>query len=140
MCSIVDGLPKNVLWEDENFMVARHFKEGVGVGYMFLISKRHFQGPSTMNDAEASSVGLVLKRCEKALEKVTGCDRVYTAALGSPAVPHMHFHMVPVFSSGQTASKVTGTPFDVFLQSYPDECPAKAARVAADFKTEMARL
>lgn len=95
-----------------------------------------------MTDAEAAAVGLALRRCEKVLEEVTGCDRVYTAALGSPkSGGHFHAHMMPIFDDSPPKN-VTGTPFDVFLQEKlaadgvegvaadPDEC----AKVAAAFK------
>ena len=93
----------------------------------------------------------MLRRCEQALERATGCERVYTAALGSPASPHFHAHMMPVYAGGANTAggrlegantaggpggantaggrmeggahgwgrptlRVTGSPFDVFLQ------------------------
>ena len=69
-----------------------------------------------MNDDEAAAVGLALRRCELILEQVSGCDRVYTAALGSPkSGGHFHAHMIPIFDDAPP-KHVTGTPFDVFLQ------------------------
>lgn len=117
---------------------------------MMLISKRHFQGPSAFTDSEAGSVGLALRRCERVLEEVTRCDRVYTAALGSAAAPHFHAHMVPVYkdaegSVGQPAQSVSGSPFDVFLQEklakegkLPDADATQCLAVAQAFAAAMA--
>lgn len=141
ICEIVDAR-REVLWEDEHFVVARHFKEGAGLGYLFLIAKRHFQGPATMTAGEAAALGPVLRKCERALEAATGCDRVYTAALGSPAAPHLHVHMVPVFARGPRAAKrVTGTPFDAFLQDFPVDAASRRAAdgAAAAFRAAMVR-
>merc|ERR1712129_301240 len=83
-------------------------------------SKRHFQGPSSFTAEEATGLGLALRCCERVLEQVTRCDRIYTAALGSPKNPHFHAHMVPVYAdetgAGRPHLSVTSTPFDVFLQ------------------------
>lgn len=59
----------------------------------------------------------------QALERATGCARVYTAALGA-SVPHFHCHMVPVYEGkegelGMPALSVTGQQgaWDVFFQA-----------------------
>ena len=107
-----------------------------------------------MTDAEAATVGLTLRKCERVLERVTGCDRVYTAALGSAkSGGHFHAHMVPLYVAGGYSDQagtppieVTGTAFDVFLQEKlaADKSPAaeadpdKCAAIAAAFTAEMA--
>ena len=136
-----------VLWEDVHWVVM-HKRPPCGVvGHLMLISKRHFQGPSTFSDAEAAAVGVALRRCERVLEEVTGCDRVYTAALGSATSGgHFHAHMMPIFDD-QPPKSVTGTPFDIFLQEKlakegvegvaADQ--AECARVAGAFRARMAQ-
>ena len=143
-----------ILWEDELFVVV-HKRPPCGVvGHLQLLSKSHYQGTSSMTDTEAASVGLVLRKCERALERVTKCDRVYTAALGSAkSGGHFHAHMVPLYvesgpaeQAGTPPIEVTGTPFDVFLQEKlaADRAPAveadpdKCAAIAAAFTAEMA--
>jgi diadenosine tetraphosphate (Ap4A) HIT family hydrolase len=49
-----------------------------------------------MTDREAAHFGLVLRRCERALEAASGAKQIYTAALGA-SFPHFHCHMVPVY-------------------------------------------
>lgn len=143
-----DRRAAGVLWEDPLWLVM-HKRPPCGVvGHLQLLSKRHFQGPSTMNDDEAAAVGLALRRCEKTLEEVTGCDRVYTAALGSiTSGGHFHAHMMPVHDSApfEGAQKQSGTPFDVFLQEklvadsrVPPADAEACARVAAAFAERMA--
>ena len=136
---------EDVLWEDALWVVV-HKRPPCGVvGHLQLIAKRHFQGPSKMLDEEAVAVGVALRQCEAALEKVTGCDRVYTAALGSlKSGGHFHAHMLPVFDA-KPPPHVTGTPWDIFLQEKlaadgaegaaadPEEC----LKVAAAFKEQM---
>ena len=143
-----------VLWETELF-VCVHKRPPCGVvGHLQLLSKRHFQGPSAFTDEEAAAIGPALRACERALEEVTGCDRVYTAALGSPKAPHFHAHMIPFYVAGKGSGTppiaVTNTPFDVFLQeklagepeatraagAQADE--AKCKEVAQLFKAKMA--
>jgi diadenosine tetraphosphate (Ap4A) HIT family hydrolase len=121
-CESAAGKRAPVLWQDDLWAVV-HKQQPCGVvGHLQLLAKRHFQGPSAFTDGEAMAVGLVLRRCERALERATGCDRVYTAALGSPACPHFHVHMVPVYEAsggragGQPPIPLTNTPFDAFLQ------------------------
>ena len=135
-----------VLWQDQLWVVVHKKPPCGVVGHLQLLSKRHFrachsfpiplhnlllsaftaysppvcvlhaEGPSTMNDDEAAAVGPALRRCEFILEQVSGCDRVYTAALGSPkSGGHFHAHMMPIFDA-RPPKHVTGTPFDVFLQ------------------------
>lgn len=121
-CESAAGKRAPVLWQDDLWAVV-HKQQPCGVvGHLQLLAKRHFQGPSAFTEREATAIGLVLRRCEHALERATGCDRVYTAALGSPASPHFHVHMVPVYAAsggsagGQPPIPLTNTPFDAFLQ------------------------
>ena len=143
-----------ILWENEHFLVV-HKRPPCGVvGHLQVLSKRHFQGSSSMTDAEAASIGPTLKRVSTMLERVTQCDRLYTAALGSAkSGSHFHAHVVPLYveageadAAGTPPIHVTGTPFDLFLQeklaadkaegAAADE--AKCAAVAAAFKAAMA--
>jgi diadenosine tetraphosphate (Ap4A) HIT family hydrolase len=153
-CESAAGKRAPVLWQDDLWAVVHKQPPCGVVGHLQLIAKRHFQGPSAFTDREAMAVGLVLRRCERALERATGCDRVYTAALGSPGSPHFHAHMVPVYAAsggiakGQPPIPLTGTPFDAFLQEKlakdgvqgaaadPTQCMAAAAAWMREMETE----
>ena len=151
--SQICGTP-TVLWETEHFLVV-HKRPPCGViGHLQMLSKRHYQGYGTMTDEEAAAVGPAMKRCCTALEKVTKCDRVYTAALGSAkSGSHFHAHMIALYvdggdpaAAGTPPANVTGTPFDVFLAekraadgidgAAADE--AKCKEISEAFKAEMA--
>mmetsp|Transcript_1231 Transcript_1231/g.2161 ORF Transcript_1231/g.2161 Transcript_1231/m.2161 type:complete len:179 (+) Transcript_1231:80-616(+) len=136
------SVPKygGILYEDELWIVV-HKGDPVGVeGHLQLVAKRHFQGPSDMTDAEAATVGLILRHCEHILQQVTGASNIYTAALGSQ-YPHFHVHMVPV--SKGTVMPEQGVEWDTFLQeklaadgklSVSDP---KCAEIANKFKRQM---
>ena len=152
ICNKIATRSVPVLWEDEHWVVM-HKRPPCGVvGHLQLVSKRHFQGPSEMTETEAASVGLTLRKCERVIERITKCDRVYTAALGSAkSGGHFHAHMVPLYvdsagSAGAPPIAVTGTPFDVFLQeklaadkvANAEADPDKCAAISAEFTAEMA--
>ena len=143
-----------ILWENEHYLVV-HKRPPCGVvGHLQVLSKRHFQGPSSMTDEEAASIGPTLKKVSAVLERVTQCDRLYTAALGSAkSGSHFHAHVVPLYveageadAAGTPPISVTGTPFDLFLQeklaadkaegAAADE--SKCAAIAAAFQAAMA--
>lgn len=152
-CKKIASKTVPILWENEHYLVV-HKRPPCGVvGHLQVLSKRHFQGPSSMTDAEAADIGVTLKRVSAVLERVTKCDRVYTAALGSAkSGSHFHAHLVPLYIDGAADSAgtppigVTGTPFDLFLQeklagdkaegAAADE--AKCMVIAAEIKMAMA--
>ena len=143
MAKVGNGEEK-ALYQDDAWVVV-HKRSPVGVvGHLQLVSKRHHQGPASMNDAEAASFGDVLRRCERALERATQCSRVYTAALGSPSSgSHMHVHMIPVYDD-EKPHEVTASPWDVFLQEHcvasgkkADAAPEAIAAVCEAFVREM---
>lgn len=149
LCQSAAGKKGPILWQDDLWAVT-HKRPPCGVvGHLQLISKRHVQGPSAFTAEEAAAVGPALRRCERVLEQVTGCDRVYTAALGSPKNPHFHAHMLPMYVAGHglgtPAKAVSGTPFDVFLQEKLASDgvegaaaePAQCARAAEAFQAAM---
>mmetsp|Transcript_35041 Transcript_35041/g.85894 ORF Transcript_35041/g.85894 Transcript_35041/m.85894 type:complete len:170 (+) Transcript_35041:95-604(+) len=91
-----------ILFEDDLWIVV-HKGAPIGVaGHLQLVSKRHYQGPAHMTDAEASHLGLMLRHCEAILAQVSGASAVYTAALGA-STPHFHCHMVPKHEGGPSA-------------------------------------
>jgi diadenosine tetraphosphate (Ap4A) HIT family hydrolase len=92
LCACLAG--PGALFEDDLWQV-RPIEAPAGVaGWMLLIARRHVAGPSSFSDAEAAAFGPALRHFERVLERVTGAERIYTAALGE-AVHHFHAHMVP---------------------------------------------
>jgi diadenosine tetraphosphate (Ap4A) HIT family hydrolase len=93
-CRLCTLLSEPAVWEDALWHV-RAIEPPYGVpGWMILLPKRHTPGFAYMSDAEARSLGPVLRHLTRTLERTTGALRIYTAALGE-AVPHLHVHLVP---------------------------------------------
>lgn len=120
------------LYQDPLWRV-RHIEPPWGVaGWMVLIANRHVAGPGHFDDAEARAFGPILRRCQRALERVTGALRIYTAALGE-AVPHFHAHMIP----RQADAPARGFAlFDTQRRAAAGEIvvhPAEVARISAAF-------
>jgi diadenosine tetraphosphate (Ap4A) HIT family hydrolase len=97
-CGLCRHLDTGTLYADRLWQV-RHIEPPWGVaGWMLLVARRHVAGPAHFDDDEARDFGPTLRRCELALERVTGALRIYTAALGE-LYPHFHAHMVPRYAS-----------------------------------------
>ena len=96
-CGICESLGTvEPLYEDDLWHV-RHADPAGVPGWMMMIAKRHVGGPAHFDDREAVSFGPSLRHFERALERVTGALRIYTAALGE-SHPHFHAHMVPRYA------------------------------------------
>jgi diadenosine tetraphosphate (Ap4A) HIT family hydrolase len=88
------NVPHGFLWEDD-LWVLRHSAPPYGVaGWLTLQAKRHVAGPAFFSDDEAARLGPTLRRFCGLLQEVTGCLRVYVAAMGE-SHPHFHMHLVP---------------------------------------------
>lgn len=94
-CALCDLLATEGALFDDPLWQVRPIDGPAGVpGWMMLVAKRHVAGPAEFSDAEAATFGLALRHFERVLQRVTGAERIYTAALGE-AVRHFHAHMVP---------------------------------------------
>lgn len=83
-----------ILFENDLWLV-RHSEPPYGVaGWITLQSKRHVAGPGFFNDEEAATFGRALRHLAQLLQSVTGCLKVYIAAMGE-SYPHFHCHLVP---------------------------------------------
>lgn len=90
-------IPGGIVFENDLWLV-RHLMPGRGVpGWMMVQSQRHVAGIAYFNDDEVASFGPSFRHFEKALEKVTGAQRIYTAAMNE-SFPHFHCHIVPRYA------------------------------------------
>jgi diadenosine tetraphosphate (Ap4A) HIT family hydrolase len=98
-CGICASLDRSEpIWADDLWLV-RPIEAPVGVaGWMVMVGRRHCPGPAQFDDAEALSFGPALRHLEATLLRVTGAERIYTAALGE-AQRHFHCHMVPRYAA-----------------------------------------
>ncbi len=83
-----------VVFENDLWVVRQR---GRGVpGWMVIQSQRHAAGFSSFNDKEARNFGPAFFHFQKTLQEISGCMRIYTAALNE-TYPHFHCHFVPVY-------------------------------------------
>jgi diadenosine tetraphosphate (Ap4A) HIT family hydrolase len=133
-CGLCRHLDTDTLYEDRLWQV-RHIEPPWGVaGWMLLVARRHVAGPAHFDDDEARDFGPMLRRCELALERVTGALRIYTAALGEMH-PHFHAHMVPRYPSMPKDARGWSV-FDLQRAAAAGEVsidPAEVARICAAY-------
>jgi diadenosine tetraphosphate (Ap4A) HIT family hydrolase len=133
-CGLCRHLDTDTLHADRLWQV-RHIEPPWGVaGWMLLVARRHVAGPAHFDDDEARDFGPMLRRCELALERVTGALRIYTAALGEQH-PHFHAHMVPRYPSMPKGARGWSV-FDLQRAAAAGEVsvdPAEVARICAAY-------
>ena len=98
ICRKHEGLepapPGGYIYEDVHWMVC-HAPGKLGpLGTLFIEAKRHFLDYSEMNDEEAASFGIVIRKIYQALKIHTDAERIYqlTTIEGQP---HYHCWIVP---------------------------------------------
>lgn len=65
-------------------------------GWLVLVARRHMAALDEMSEAEASELGLLIRRTSLALKSTVACAKVYVMQFAeSPEHPHVHFHIVP---------------------------------------------
>ncbi|MEW6030825.1 MAG: HIT family protein [Chloroflexota bacterium] len=86
--------PGGYIYEDEHWMVC-HAPGKLGpLGTLFVESRRHFLDYAEMTDAEAASLGNVLKKVYAALHLNTEAERIYQLST-MEGQPHYHCWIVP---------------------------------------------
>lgn len=63
-------------------------------GWLLLDAPRHLPGPMAFSDREALSWGQAVRYASHLVQRITGCDRVYSLAFGQ-GTPHLHLHLIP---------------------------------------------
>lgn len=136
-CALCRADDEPALHADPRWLV-RHIEPPWGVaGWMVLIARPHAASPGELDDAQAASLGPILRRCHRALTAATGAPRIYVAALGE-LVPHVHVHLVPRFDDAPRGFAL----FDRQRAAQAGEIvvdPAAVARISAAFADAMVR-
>jgi diadenosine tetraphosphate (Ap4A) HIT family hydrolase len=134
-CALCRADDEPALHADARWRV-RHIEPPWGIaGWMVLIARRHAASPGELDDAQAASLGPILRRCHRALAAATGAPRIYVAALGE-LVPHLPGHRVPRFDDGPRGFAL----FDRQRAAQAGELavdPAEVARISAAFAAAM---
>jgi diadenosine tetraphosphate (Ap4A) HIT family hydrolase len=93
ICNLVSGAAGTPVFSDDHWVLG--MLEGLEApGWLVLAQRRHGIGAVGMTDAEAISLGPVLKLATTAIEEVTGAERVYVVAYGENS-PHWHLLLIP---------------------------------------------
>jgi diadenosine tetraphosphate (Ap4A) HIT family hydrolase len=84
-------------------------------GWIQLATKEHVEGPWSLDEDEAATLGSALSRVASALKSETGADRIHVVYLGENAL-HFHLGLFPrrpgeeaLLENGRIAEEVTAT-------------------------------
>lgn len=79
-------------------------------GWLVLVPLRHVTAVEELTAAEAAAMGLLIRRCAKALQQTTGCRKSYFMFFAeAEGFSHLHVHIVPRmdwFGHEQTGPRV----------------------------------
>jgi diadenosine tetraphosphate (Ap4A) HIT family hydrolase len=135
MCTELERANSEPVYQDTHWLL-RHARETNILGYLVLVSRRHFLDLSEATDAESASYGKVLRTAIKAIRQIVPCERVYTFTLGE-LVPHFHVHIIPRTSAMPRAFRGRG------ILSYPTLPAADSQlveQVAARLRLSLRRM
>ena len=102
-CKLVDGeLPAQLLYEDEFFLSFLDINPVVK-GHTLVIPKSHYKSISETPDDVLSKGICLVKHIAQAQYTGLGAEGVNViqnnGAVSGQAVPHLHFHVIPRFST-----------------------------------------
>jgi diadenosine tetraphosphate (Ap4A) HIT family hydrolase len=98
LCADSDGSVPGVLtptmYEDQEWLVGvlRGFEVP---GWVTIVPRRHITFAAELSDAEAQTIGPLLRRATKAIRDTVACEKVYTVAFGE-LFPHWHLLLMAV--------------------------------------------
>lgn len=84
----------DVVYEDDESYVALHDDWSV-LGHAMIVSKRHVENASSLDEEAWLRFAHVWHRVERALLALTGAERCVVMKLGI-LTPHLHLHLYPV--------------------------------------------
>jgi diadenosine tetraphosphate (Ap4A) HIT family hydrolase len=96
---------KDVLFENENWVISHGPLASQVLGYVYIEPKRHVENWTEFTDSELVEIGPLIKKVESALKELISIDRLYSVTI-SEAVRHIHFHLIP----RETSCEVKGLP------------------------------
>jgi diadenosine tetraphosphate (Ap4A) HIT family hydrolase len=102
-------------------------------GWLRVMTKRHAEGPWSLSEEEASTMGGVLQSVSEVTRSVTGAERVHIVGLGEGAV-HFHYAVLPRLP-GETPV-FTGAPLVARAAEAADA--RRSAEIAARLRSAFA--
>ncbi|MCW2780375.1 MAG: hypothetical protein JWR35_824 [Marmoricola sp.] len=133
MCSLVESNGPEGGWVFEE----EHWLGGVLPGFevpgwLIVTVRRHVEGAARLNDAEAESLGGMIRRVTAAINDLMGPDRVYQVAMAE-GWPHWHFPLVP--RPKDVAPEDRGLPYMAAREQMIDI--PEAMRIADQLRTAL---
>lgn len=95
-CALCEEPAGDVVFEDESARVILH-EDGSPRGHAMVVSRRHLENASDLDEEEFAHLARVWHRAERALLVATGAERAIILKLGI-LTPHLHIHIYPVGS------------------------------------------
>ena len=83
-----------MIFEDGLWVVSHHTNPYSDPGELIVRTRRHCESLSELSAPEATSLGPILRAAVRALEQVTGAERVYAMSFNE-RVRHVHFLLLP---------------------------------------------
>ena len=88
-----DQLMRIEVWHDDLWRMTTAYASETP-GFSYLEPKRHISDITTLDGAEAASLGPTLARVTAALKAETGAELVYIYVFGD-GIAHLHLHLAP---------------------------------------------
>jgi diadenosine tetraphosphate (Ap4A) HIT family hydrolase len=93
-CSLCEEPAGDVVYEDEWTRVILH-EDGSPRGHAMVVSRRHVENASDLDEEEFAHLARVWHRAERVLLEATRAERAIILKLGI-LTPHLHVHIYPV--------------------------------------------
>lgn len=96
LCTVADAdsfFERQRVWENDKWRLSV-VRRGAVPGFSHLEPKRHIPFITHLDGDEAATLGAVLSRCTRAIERGVNADKVYVYVFGD-RVPHLHFNLAP---------------------------------------------
>ena len=92
LCDLMAKKIDNLIMENEHAMVT--FIDETREGQCLVFTKKHRKSMTVMNTDEWKSVGEIIHKVSRALEKKYNAKKTYLLCI-SDMVEHIHFHIIP---------------------------------------------
>ena len=92
LCDLMAKKIDNLIMENEHAMVT--FIDETREGQCLVFTKKHRKSMTVMNTDEWKSVGEIIHKVSRALEKKYNAEKTYLLCI-SDMVEHIHFHIIP---------------------------------------------
>jgi|GEM_PF-388700 len=99
-------------------------------GALMLVSRRHVREQTDLRPIDARETYLDLLDAERALRRITGCDRVNVVKFGN-VTPHLHWHLIPRYLEERYGRLTSWEVEQLHPELKASEAPARSESVYA---------